>query len=167
MKLPFINDKCLHKVNKVLVKYELPVKQISITGQKLKNLSKNKQHNNCNCKICNQLGGKFHCNNRFVVYEFTCNTCCKNYIGETCVHIKDRYQQHSKSVENKDGKSALSAHMISDHSELDHNISNFKLKILSIHKDSLDTALSESIAIQKLKPTLNRKFELNSYNLCM
>ncbi len=123
------------------------------------------EYTSCNCIICKQINNRYDCNSRFVVYKFTCKACNEYYIGETCIAIKDRIKQHTNSINKKDTKSALSNHLLLEHAESNYDISNFKLDIISKHKDSLDTALSEAFAIQKYKPSLNRKFELSLYNL--
>ena len=165
IKLPFISNACYTKINKIIAKSALPLQQVSLTGPKICNLCKIRNKNICTCYICQQIGPRFHCRNRFVVYELTCSLCNKNYIGETCIFIKDRINQHSKSITKMDKCSALSAHLTEEHNGITPSISIFKLRILKLNKDPIETIINESVLIQRKKPSLNRKFELNSYNL--
>ena len=86
------------------------------------------------------------------------------YIGKTSVFLINRYNQHKHSVENKNKTSALSQHLFDKHDAM-HTISQFALKILRKYKDNIDVTIGESMYIQRLKPSINRKFELAAYNV--
>jgi len=165
LKLPFVNNKCITKIIKAIRKYELPINIVSTLGTKLCQLYPMKEYKSCQCTICLQITNQYNCNSRFVVYKFTCKACNKEYIGETCIAIKDRIKQHTNSINKGDSKSALSNHLLLEHPNSNYSITNFKLDIISRHKDSIDTALCEAFTIRKFKPALNRKFELSIYNL--
>ena len=45
-----------------------------------------------------------------VVYEIDCNVCGEAYIGETGRSLSERVEEHQKSIEKCDSKSALSQH---------------------------------------------------------
>ena len=36
----------------------------------------------------------------FLLYKFTCASCCSSYIGETCRHFKTRIEEHVKKESN-------------------------------------------------------------------
>ena len=45
----------------------------------------------------------------FLVYKFTCASCCSSYIGGTCLHFKTKIDERIK----KDNKSDISKHLYS------------------------------------------------------
>ena len=51
------------------------------------------------------------------------------------------------------------------HPDISPKIEHIKLKIQQKCKDSYDTSISEAVWIKRLRPTINRKFELNHYNV--
>mgnify|MGYP003559772579 CR=1 FL=1 len=51
------------------------------------------------------------------------------------------------------------------HPEITPTIGHFKLKIEKKCKDTYDALISEAIWIKRRKPSLNRKFEINDYNV--
>ena len=108
--------------------------------------------------VCSHLPDRFTCFDRFLVYKFTCNLCSNFYIGETSRAFKCRYNEHNRSLTNKDEKSALSCHAKAVHSSLEVTIKDFDLKILSHWKTPVETRLAESRAIDRYRPSLNRKF---------
>jgi hypothetical protein len=169
MKLPFLNDRSWNQIQRTIKKYNLKIKLVMEKRKTLHKLYGPTEDNQCisNCYVCEQLPNHFNCRSRFVVYSLTCKLCNnKNqYIGETCVWLIDRINQHRLSIKNKDSKSAVSVHMKEMHPEITPTIGHFKLKIEKKCKDSYDALISEAIWIKRRKPSLNRKFEINDYNV--
>ena len=136
------------------------------SGLKISKLSNFSSSVHCqDCDLCNQLPSYFNCKVRFVVYLFKCNLCNEKYIGETSVWLKERYDQHRRSITKKDNVSALSQHLIDFHTNVNHSISLFEVSIIKKCKDAIDTKLYESICIKRHNPKINRRFELTQFNL--
>ena len=45
-----------------------------------------------------------------VIYECACDVCGELYIGETERSLEERVEEHRRSIEKQDSKSALSQH---------------------------------------------------------
>ena len=162
LSLDFVNDKFCRKMKTLTNKFKLPIRITSKPGKVLANIPKRCSPTNaCHCNVCSAVGPRFTCNDKYIVYNFNCKICNKNYIGQTCRPLKHRYAEHQRSLKNPDQRSALSEHVNKDHSNLtDVQIKNFDLSILSKQRNSVHTKLSESRHIAKNKPLLNRKHEM-------
>ena len=110
--------------------------------------------------MCKCLPDKYNCYVSNVVYEFVCQKCCGNYIGKTCRSFRDRYLEHSRSIKNKDNKSALGAHVAVCDCV---SIADFDVTILECLKSPLDVALLEARWIRRKGPMLNRCHELSEW----
>ena len=80
------------------------------------------ENNQCELNICEQLPRKFNCRSRYVVYSLTFKLCMETknqYIGETCIWIKERINQNKTSTINKNSK----------HPYNSPKMEHFKLKI--------------------------------------
>ena len=139
----FINDRFNKKVNKILKQYSFPIKAIFKPNRKLSHCfrPKNIKQKHENCNICTRLPEKYNCDDRFIVYKFTCNLCQKFYIGETCRPLRFRYEEHKRSLEKNDKKSALSEHPVTvQHPLYDFHFSFINLRYLSLDAVSTRTA---------------------------
>ena len=166
LKLPFLGDRCTRKINRLITKYDIPIRLINMPGKKLAhNLNKkpNTEVNACNCSVCITLKNKEKCTDRFIVYKYTCNFCEEFYIGKTCRPFITRHKEHANHIKNKNTSSALSEHLLNAHSN--GSIEDFRIDFISKLTNARDTAITEAKSINKLKPTLNRKHELTSYSL--
>ena len=167
VKLPFTSESCLRKIKQHVSEQRLPFKIITTPGIRLSSLCTTKHNTPCEvgCEVCDMLPSCFNCKSKFVVYQFTCNLCGGMYIGKTAVFLINRYKQHKNSIASKNESSALSQHLIEKHANAVASISQFTLKVLRKYKDNIDVTIAESMYIQRLKPNINRKFELTMYNI--
>lgn len=169
LKLPFLSDRSWFEIKRTLNKYnKFKIQLIMEKRNTICRTVKPKENNQCSCDICKKLPGHLNCRSRFLVYSLICKLCTTSmmqYIGETCVWLKDRLYQHKYSIKNKDNRSALSQHLNCEHKGSMFNIDDFNLKILQQCKDSHDTCIAEAVWIGRLKPKINRKHELNDYNV--
>ena len=46
------------------------------------------------------------------VYQLTCNTCQRSYIGQTRYNLKSRFQEHARYIKNNDPQSAYALHIL-------------------------------------------------------
>ena len=161
-KTSFINDKFNRKINKILQQYNFPVKVVSEPNKKLNQvlgpIHKKTKHDHC--LPCSYLPDKYTCNDRYLVYMFTCNRCKMNYIGETCRPFFQRFDEHKRSLKARDNKSALAEHLIKDHPDIDSDLQNFQLCVLAKLRTPVETRIKEAQFIDRLRPKLNRKLEM-------
>ena len=163
LKIKFINDKLDRQIKSLMNKYEITANLVSTPNTTLYNALKDKQvskrHENCN--ICQKLPERYSCNDRFLVYKFTCVSCGHFYIGQTCRPFKQRYHEHERAVKNnKVNDSALANHIHADSPKV---IDMYDLEVLEKCSDPLDTRLTEARYIKKLSPKINRKHELTEF----
>ena len=141
--------------------YDFPIKTCSKPNKKLSQCFfgfKKTIHDHC--IICEELPGRFSCNDKFFVYKITCSKSCKFYIGETCRPFRTRLDEHRRSVNNRDGKSALSDHLQNDHSNDFLTFEDFRFNILSKFNTPVETRIGEARLISELGPQLNRRSEM-------
>jgi len=82
-----------------------------------------------------------------IVYQITCSTCKKIYIGETSRQLKKRLEEHRKTT-----NSAIKEHI----DKTGHIIDWHSIKILDQDQNTSNRKIKEAIYIRKLKPSLNR-----------
>lgn len=161
--IPFISDVCNKKIMKLMKKCEINgnlVTKPNVTLEKFtrkKNLS---PVDKCVCYICKEIGPKYTCGDRHLVYQYTCKICGEKYIGKSSRPFKIRHQEHKSSVKNKTVSSALAQH---DRKHQISDIEDYSIQILSKKMNSRDITIEESKYIRERKPEINRKFELNHY----
>ena len=92
-----------------------------------------------------------------VIYQFTCTSCNASYVGSTSRWLFHRILEHQgKSVRTGRFLSDPSFSAIRDHSHrLDHPFASTDFRILSTCNSHYDLLTSESLLINKLKPSLN------------
>ena len=78
----------------------------------------------------------------FLVYKFTCASYSSSYIGETCLHIKTRIEEHIK----KDNKSHIFKHLHSTAACFDSKNSLF-FKIIDKANSKFDLKIKEALNI--------------------
>ena len=159
--IDFINDSHLTKIKQILKKHNLPVQVAPRPGKNLKNCFRPAKivTKHPNCEPCNHMPSKFNCDDKFLVYKFTCNLCNDAYIGQSSRPFKTRFQEHKRSITKKDVKSALSEHFLFHHPEHQCSINNFDLEILHKGQSPLEARLLEAKLIDSHQPRLNRKHE--------
>ena len=99
-----------------------------------------------------------------VVYKYTCEQCTATYYGETTRHLCTRIAEH-KGLSSRTGKPLTYPPFssIRDHCLLyGHGLETKNFSIIHKCENSYDTKVSESILINKDKPTLNT---MESFNL--
>ena len=169
-RLPYISEACNRKIKNLINKYKLPIRIINKLGLPLHTGLNNKQDKNkyrCtdSCNICKNLQNKYSCNDRYIIYKYTCNLCHEFYVGRTCRKFNIRHKEHARSINNKNNSSALSEHLINEHSDEEGGINMYTVDFIGRRHNSRDTAITEAFYINKLQPSLNRKHELPAYNL--
>ena len=91
-----------------------------------------------------------------IVYKYTCGICHSTYLGETTRHFKTRVAEH-RGISSRTGLpfvNASKSNIYSHFLRTSHDILPDNFSIIQSAKDyELKTA--ESIAIHKLKPSLN------------
>ena len=105
--LDFVGDSLVRKMNKMKKKYDIPIRITSKPGKKIATALQQPNKNKCLCDICKSISPKYTCKSKHVVYDFKCNLCNQNYIGQTCRLFQIRYKEHERSLKNEDKKSAL------------------------------------------------------------
>ena len=163
LSLDFISDSCMRKMNKLKRKYDLPARITSRPGRKMHITINNgvKNKNKCTCDICNRIGPMNTCNDKYIVYEFSCKFCDMKYIGESCRPFKHRYREHANSIKNQNKTSALSEHHLKMHVDKVMNINDFNVRILTKHHSVIATRMAESRSIASNMPKLmNRRHEV-------
>jgi len=163
LSLDFVSDSLNRKINSIIKKYNLQVRLISKPARSLKQIFKkhndHKINKHENCAICEHLPEEFNCNDRFLVYQFTCKYCSDFYIGETSRPFYNRYKEHARSLNNGNFISALSEHASKAHKSTSPSIRSFDLEILRHCKNAVEARLAEARAITARGPPLNRKHE--------
>ena len=95
-----------------------------------------------------------------VIYLGKCNTCDKEYIGETARSMKIRINEH---LHKKEQPTAIKEHLAISK----HHMETKSFSILSGEPIKYNRKVKEAIKIKKLKPDLNRddSFDLEAiYN---
>ena len=158
--IDFISDSCNRKINKIIKNYDFKINLVSKPAKYLKHClgtgQNSKKHDNC--EICQKLPENFKCDDRFLVYKFTCEICGQFYIGETCRPFKLRFAEHMRSLRSKNKVSALAEHAYNFHNG-NMTMQNFHLDIVKKCVNPLETRLSEATAIDRFRPPLNRRHE--------
>ena len=161
LELEFISDSCNRKINKILKKYDFKIQLASKPAKYLKHCLGEGPHfkKHENCDLCFNLPDRFRCDDRFLVYRFTCEECKAFYIGETCRPFKIRYSEHARSLNLNNKISALSEHAAKEHPSKIMKITDFSVNIIRKCRNPLETRLAEATAIGRFRPQLNRKHE--------
>ena len=90
-----------------------------------------------------------------VVYQFTClSDQTVSYIGETTRHLKTRVNEHLKTHKEK---SQVWVHIQNCSVCKNADLSTNNFKILKTCRGWMETAIFESIFINSVKPSLNKK----------
>ena len=159
LKLPFVNDSLIRKINSSIKKYNLDVQLLCTGNKKLRHVfkTKNPVQKHPNCPICPKLPEMYSCEKTGVVYQFSCKSCGSSYIGKTSRPFYSRYREHCNSIKNTTNASALA-----DHTKICANcdtIDDFDIEFLKCMNDPVDLTLTEARLIAQLEPKLNRRHE--------
>ena len=92
-----------------------------------------------------------------VVYISQCDLCGEQYVGETGRSLGERCDEHDKSVEKGDSKSALSQHQERTGHKV-NSLASTKDKIKILEREPRDThrKIKEAIHIKLKQASLNR-----------
>ena len=168
MRLPYVNETIVRRVNGILRNSETSIKPVWINDNSLKkNLVSSAFVNppfpagNKHCHTCeNGLKGK--CNTKNVVYQITCKECeterrDASYVGESTRPVRYRFNEHLSDARLHKMDTPLGEHILDHHSDLSNSHINhsFSIKLLDTGKDCADVKMQESMHIRKLKPNLN------------
>lgn len=158
LKLPFVSDSLVRKINYFIRKYKLEINFVSKGNKTLRNALKIKSINRHeDCDLCDKLQNNYRCDDKCVVYQFTCKVCSEKYIGKTARPFDIRYKEHKNSIKNGNSISALSDHV----KVCDVNcIDDFNVEILKRVCDPVEASLVEARFIDLSKPKLNRRHEI-------
>lgn len=157
LKVPFINDKIHHKIQRILRSHELDVglayQNQSLRG-KVSNLNRcyGDQIKPCSIPNC-PTAAKENCFKKNVVYEIRCLGCGSNYIGSTIRYLHTRIKEHLTMPE-----SAINQHLITCHLSL----GRICVIIIGSDIDNNNLRIREAIKIREKKPKLNRRDELTA-----
>ena len=157
LKLPFVSDSLVRKINYFIRKNKLAINFVSKGNATLRNALKIKsisKHEDCD--LCEKLKNNYRCDDKCVVYQFTCKVCSEKYIGKTARPFDVRYNEHKNSIKKCDSISALS-----DHAKICNvsSIDDFNVEILKRVSDPVEASLVEARFIDFSKPKLNRRHE--------
>ena len=164
LKLKFLNDSTNRQIHSLLKKYKIPANLVSVPNKSLYNClkvidQKNEKHDNC--EPCEMLPKRLNCNDRFLIYKFTCKSCDQSYIGQTSRSFKHRFSEHKRAILKQQNTSALAEH--NHNGPKNSSIQDFNLEILDRCNDPLDTRLTEARFIKRLRPKINRKEEMTAF----
>jgi hypothetical protein len=70
------------------------------------------------------------------VYQLTCNTCQRSYIGKTRRNLKSRFQEHARYIKNNDPQSAYALYILNCRHEYG-NINDTMTQLKHINSPSL------------------------------
>ena len=156
LKIPFISDKVNHQITRILRRNSIPARLVNPRSQTIRDLArpkKAKRDNNCTNENCPAPG---ICKRSSVVYLATCSVCNESYVGMTIRKLHDRATEHLRSARQRSNKTALGDHYRNKHPHITPSI---KFEILAHERDILRLHIEEAMAIEQLKPTLNRRRE--------
>ena len=168
MRLPYINETIVRRVNGILRSSKAPIKPVWINKNSLQKrlvssalIQPPCPSGNKKCHTC-ENGLREKCNTKNVVYKITC-TLCKTeqrnecYVGECTRPVRYRYNEHLSDARLRKLDTPLGEHTLQSHRNLSNDQINnmFQIEILDRGKDCADVKIKESIQIRNLKPSLN------------
>ena len=168
MRLPYIDETIVRRVNGILRGSKAPIKPVWINENSLQNRlisspltrppcpSGNKMCHTCD----NGLQGR--CNIKNVVYKITCERCegarrNESYVGECTRPVRYRFNEHLSDARLRRPDTPLGDHSMQFHPDLSNSELNksFRIEIIDRGKDCADVKIKESIQIRDLGPSLN------------
>ena len=142
MKLPYISNLSHHIKNK-LSKFCKEFCKENFNIRLVFNSFKLKNYFSYEDPIPNKL--KF-----FLVYKFTCASCCSRYIGKTCGHLKTWIQELTK----KDNKSHIFKHLHFRATFFD-SYNSLCFKIIDKSNSKFDLKIKKALHINWRKPNVD------------
>ena len=166
LKIPFISDYYTRRVKTAVEKSNINARVVATPGQSVKSLLKSKTKADCYCDYCER---NMDCTIVNYVYQATCKSCHKTYIGGSARPIPERQNEHEASVRLLNSRTTLGYHALSHSSEEaktraaslkgQRDVANlfekYSIRIIGRYKDPLETFINEGLLIKKLKPAIN------------
>ena len=161
--IPYINDKFNANVKHILSKHNIPARLTNSRGRTVRELARRPATtpSRCQSKACPAPG---ICQRSSVIYKATCRICGLFYVGLTQRKLHDRAREHVTAARERSRSSALGEHYRTQHpvpedaDDKDRQPS-ITFEVLSQHRDILHLHIEEAMAIQSLRPPLNRRDE--------
>ena len=168
MRLPYINETIVRRVNGIIRGSKAPIKPVWINDNSLQKrlVSSALVHPPCpsgnkKCHAC-ENGLRDKCNVKNVVYRISCTTCeqiqrNECYIGECTRPVRYRYNEHLSDARRRKLDTPLGEHILHCHTDISNDQINgmFRIDILDRGRDCAEVKIKESIQIRNLKPSLN------------
>lgn len=178
--IPYVSEKFTSDIKRLFKDFDLPVSVVTIPPPNLRKLltrSRLYEATQCHaegrrktCKICPD-NGDGACMLKGVIYRIDCE-CGEFYVGQTANYLWHRIDQHMTAVANPNTSSnqtnALVRHFTKSPSHTGGAVPKFNISILEsglVH--GYTRVVAEAHFIQKLKPTLNGKDELEGLELLL
>ena len=170
LRLDFISDSISNRIRNYIRQNHLPIKVSFSPARKLRNIVCNnrpydkKKCINNSCKICPLLITENRdCEVKNVVYKIRCKICNQIYIGETCRRAHDRLGEHLRYAKYpltpSNVNQSFALHYNSLHNGLEPNL---EFDILRIESNTVRRKITEAMLIIKLKPSINKREELDT-----
>lgn len=168
MRLPYINETIVRRVNGILRSCKAPIKPVWINENAIHTMlissaltSPSCPSGNRHCHTCtNGLMNKCHTKN--VIYKITCKLCEAMhlnvaYVGECTRPVRYRFNEHLSNARLRKVDTPLGEHILHAHTDISNSDVNksFHIEILDKGKDCAEVKIKESIHIRNLKPSLN------------
>ena len=155
LRMPFISDEFNRNVRRILNRHNIAARLINPRGSTILDLTKPKPTNpaKCRSKAC---PAPDICYKAAVVYLATCQLCNDSYVGMTTRQLHERAREHMTSARSHTAHSAFGDHYRHQHQNAHPSIT---FRIIKHERDLLRLHIEEAMAIQELRPTLNRRNE--------
>jgi len=100
---------------------------------------------------------KIHATEKSGIYQINCSTCDAKYIGQTRRSLKKRFDEHHRSVKNKETDKAIAAHIFDLDNTAPHKIISFdeNVKLIKQVTNPIKLDAYESIYISSSQNLMN------------
>ena len=164
--IPFISQYFTNSLTKIINKYPLPFKIVTIPPPNLRKLLiRNRLHDTTcydsnKCIICQQ-GRAGDCCRKGVVYSLKCEEYSSEYIGETGRPLHIRIHEHILSLRSPTCPSYIDK-PLARHRIEHHQGNHFTVTVHNEHlcRSTVDRKLVEAMLIKLRKPGINVKTEM-------
>ncbi len=156
LNLPFITDKFNNSVKQLLRQHNIPARLVNGRGTTIRDLAKRRNHAPQRCCKSKCCPAPTICQRTSVVYAGTCTICQQTYVGMTTRKLHDRAREHVAAAKQHMSSSAFGEHYKNDHPS---DVPAITFKIIEHQTDVLRLHIEEALAINRLKPPLNRRQE--------
>ena len=161
--IPYINEKFNANVKHILTKHNIPARLTNSRGRTVRELARRPATtpSRCQSKACPAPG---ICQRSSVIYKATCRICGLFYVGQTQCKLHDHAREHVTAARERSRSSALgercrTQHPVPEDADDEDRQPSITFEVLSQHRDILHLHIEEAMAIQSLRPPLNRRDE--------